>query len=168
MKSNNDMYRLFNEMTEGYKSNNEALFNHAVRCWMTLDPDNPFDEKEDAYELFFRIKKGYTLWSMAGPDMRINKRRMLESARLLCALNPTCPYKFNEREEAERRAKEKLIAKEKEEAERKAKEEVAKKAKVEVPEEGKKEPAKIEPEHIQGVIPEKKKGFLWRLFHRNA
>ena len=166
MKSNNEMYRLFNEMTEGYKSNNEALFNHAVRCWMNLDPDNPFDEKEDAYELFFRIKKGYTLWSMAGPDMRINKRRMLEAARLLCALNPTCPYKFNEREEAERRAKEKLIAKE--EAERKAKEEAEKKAKADVPKEAKTEPVKIEPEHIQGVVPEKKKGVLWRLFHRNV
>ena len=58
--SNNEMYRLYNEMVKGYKENQDGLFEHAVRCWMDLDPTNPFSEEDPAYEEFFLMKKGYT------------------------------------------------------------------------------------------------------------
>ena len=104
--SNNEMYRLYNEMMKGYKENQDGLFEHAVRCWMDLNPENPFPEEDPAYEEFFLMKKGYSVWKMGNADRKINRRRMLEHAKALCALNPKRPYRFDKKEEEAKKAAE--------------------------------------------------------------
>ena len=171
--SNNEMYRLYNEMVKGYKENQDGLFEHAVRCWMDMNPENPFAEDDPAYEEFFLMKKGYTVWKMGNADRKINRRRMLEHARNLCALNPKRPYKFDKKEEEARKAAEAL--EEARKAEEAAKLE-AEKAEKETREAKLKESTRKFNEefnqHVHGVVPEEeieeapKKGFLGKLFKK--
>jgi len=123
MSVNNQMYKMYNEMIKGYKEDNDGLFEHGVRCWMDLNPENPFPENEPAFEYFFLMQKGYSLWKMGAADRKINRRRMLEAAYKLCECNPKRPYRFDKKaEEAEEAAR---IAAEKEAAEKAAAEEKA-------------------------------------------
>lgn len=153
--SNNEMYRLYNEMVKGYKENQDGLFEHAVRCWLDLDPVNPFPEEDPAYEEFFLMKKGYTIWKMGNADRKINRRRMLEHARKLCELNPKRPYKFDKKEEEAKQAAEAEKARLAKEAAAKKAEEEAEKARCE--EELKRETTKFNEEfnrHVLGVLPD--------------
>ena len=106
MNLNNQMYKMYNEMVKGYKENNDGLFEHGVRCWLDLKPENPFAPEEPAYEEFFLMQKGYNLWKMGAADRKINRRRMLEHAVNLCALNPKRPYRFDKKAEEEEKRKE--------------------------------------------------------------
>ena len=109
MSDNNTMYRMFRQMMQGYKLGKEGqnLFVHGVKCWMDLNPDNPFPQDSEAYDFFFRMKNYYNVWKMRGADQRINERRMIEEAQKLCETKPKNPYKFDkaaaEKEKAELR-----------------------------------------------------------------
>lgn len=155
MSLNNQMYKMYNEMVKGYKEDNDGLFEHGVRCWMDLNPENPFPSEDPAYEEFFLMQKGYTLWKMGSADRKINRRRMLEAAKRLCELNPKRPYRFDKKAEEEEKAAE------------------AKKAEEErlAAEQAKEEPKK---EMLLGVVPdesdvkanEEKAGFFGKLFKK--
>lgn len=173
MGRNNDMYHFFNEMLKGYKEQQDGLFEHAVRCWMDMEPENPFKEDDPAYEQFFLMQKGYTVWRRGAADRKINRRRMLEAAYNLCALNPKKPYRFDKEEDA---ADKKAEAEAKAEAERKAMEEakrleeLAKESPVSQGENEAETVSSGKREHILGVVPKNpeqvKKSFLDRLFKR--
>lgn len=100
----NDLYRMYDEMIQGYKTNNDGLFEHGVICWMDLNPENPFPEGSDAYELFFQTQLHYKSWRLGSADYKSKRRRMLAAARDLCALYPKRPYKFDKKADAEDKA----------------------------------------------------------------
>ena len=101
MNKNNLMHNMFKQMKEGYKTKNDNLFEHAIRCWMDADPEDPFKEGTEASEYFSQIKRHYNVWRMRSADYRVNWKRMIESARKLCTLNPRQPYKFDKKAEEE-------------------------------------------------------------------
>ena len=101
MSKNNIMFKMFREMKEGYKTKQDALFSHGARCWMEEDPEDPFQEGTEASEMFLQMKMNFSVWKMRGADYKVHWRRMLESARKLCALNPRQPYKFDKKAEEE-------------------------------------------------------------------
>lgn len=153
MGKNNQMYKFYSEMTKGYREGIAAMFEHGVRCWMELEPENPFEENSQAAELFFKIQRGYTIWLRGGADKNINRRRMMAAAAELCELNPKRPYKFNKEEDAEDR-------KQAEEAQKTAEELAKEKARIEAEEKAAKEAADKEAEeeekdmeHVFGVVP---------------
>lgn len=154
MNVNNLMYKLFKEMKEGYASNNKDQLEHGVRCWLDLNPENPFPENSPEMEAFFQMQRCYMIWKRGDIDRKINWRKMLVHANELCALNPKQPYKFDKKAEDEeiRAALE------------------AQKAQEEKKEEAKKEVQEIrqvlreEPLRVSGVLPEEKKSWLKNLF----
>jgi len=208
MNKTNLMYKMFKQMKEGYKSKQDGLFEHAVRCWMDVDPEDPFEEGTEASEYFSQMKIHYNVWKMKSSDYRVNWRRMLESARKLCALNPRQPYKFDKKaeeedmlEEQRKLAEQKKIDEQKAEEQRRLEEEAKAKVvvvkeepveevdytkapkaeplpvekpieKVSVPAEKPAEKPvekaieKEEPQHIFGIIPEKKPNIIKRFFGR--
>lgn len=95
MNVNNEMYRMFKEMKEGYKNKNKSQMEHGARCWLDLNPENPFDENTPEGEAFFQMKRCYTIWKRGDVDRKINHRRLLSWAEALCKLNPRQPYKFD-------------------------------------------------------------------------
>lgn len=119
MSDNNTMYRMFRQMMQGYKLEEEGinLFEHAVHCWMDLNPDNPFPNDSEAFDHFFRMKNYYNVWKIHGADYRVNEKRMLASARALCATKPKNPYKFDKQAAEEERAALKELAKKRHEEE---------------------------------------------------
>ena len=101
MSDNNTMYRMYRQMIQGYKLGNDGtgLFEHAVHCWLALNPENPFQESTDAYEHFFRMKNYYNVWQLHSADQKISQKRMLNAARDLCATKTKNPYKFDKQAE---------------------------------------------------------------------
>lgn len=97
----NEMYRMYNEMIEGYKTKNDNMLEHGVRCWLDMHPENPFAPESEAYEVFFRMNNYYNVWRLGGADHRVNRRRMIEAAKQLCALYPKRPYKFDKQADIE-------------------------------------------------------------------
>lgn len=95
--SDNKKYQLYRQMMQGYRlgPDGTALFEHAVKCWLDMNPDNPFPEGSDAFENFFRVKNYYNVWKLGGPDKKISMRRMLNAAKDLCALKAKNPYKYD-------------------------------------------------------------------------
>jgi len=167
MSINNQMYKFYNEMVKGYKENQDGLFEHGVRCWLELKPENPFPFEDPAYEEFFQMQRGYSLWQMGGADRKINRRRMLEAARRLCALNPKKPYKFDrkaeEEEKAAKAAEEARLAENKKESTNEA------------PTRSRGTKTEAPPQYVFGVLPEEsadktnpteKKGLLGKLFKK--
>jgi len=131
MGYNNTMYRLFQEMLDGYATDSDGLFEHGVRCMMDLNPKNPFNDNTPEAELFFQMYNTYCRWKNHGADMKINRRRMLAAATELCGIVTANPYTFSKEEEQldlkELREKEELKKKEEERiAEQKKQEELAK------------------------------------------
>lgn len=118
MGYNNTMYRLYQEMLDGYATGNDGLFEHGARCMMDLNPKNPFNENTQEAELFFQMYNTYFRWKNHGADMKINRRRMLAAANELCEIVTENPYTFSEEEEKqdleELRKKEELKRKEEE------------------------------------------------------
>ena len=144
MSANNQMYKFYSEMTKGYREGEDGLFEHGVRSWMSMDPENPFKQDTPEYECFFKMQRGYQLWMMNGADKKINRRRMIEAAKELCEINPKRPYKFNKEENEE----------DKRQAEAYAKEQAA------LAEETAKAEAEEEEKnmfYVFGVVPQKKK-----------
>lgn len=154
MNVNNQCYRMFKEMKEGYANNDSNQMEHGARCWMDLAPENPFKEDSDEYEMFFQMQKCYRIWKRGDVDRKINRRRMIEWARKLCELNPRQPYRFDKKAEEE----EIRLAQEAEK-------------KVEIKPEPKPEPkveqvvVKEEPEVVLGIVPPKDKWFK-RIFKK--
>lgn len=104
--SDNKKYQLYRQMMQGYRlgPDGTALFEHAVKCWLDMNPDNPFSEGSEAFEHFFRIKNYYNVWKLGGPDKKINMRRMFAAAKDLCATKSKNPYKYDKKAAEEERA----------------------------------------------------------------
>ncbi len=152
MSRNNELYKMYTEMIEGYKKKQEGLFEHGARSWMMLEPENPFPPEDPAFEQFFLMQKGFQIWQRGGADRKINRRRMLEAAYNLCALNPKRPYKFDKKADEEEKA-----------ALAKAEEEKAQSEETVV-----KTDSEQNSQYVFGIVPdvekEKKTNFLRRLF----
>lgn len=146
MNLNNQMYMLFKNMKQGYAEGNSDIVEQCARCWMQIAPENPFPEETPEHEEFFQIKRSYTIWSRGDIDAKINRRRMVQHAKALCALNVKNPYTYDKKaEQEEQKAKEERIAQE-----QLRKQEDLKKID---------EPKKVineEPQVVLGVIPEEK------------
>lgn len=106
MSANNLMYQMYKQMVQGYKlgKDGEGLFEHAVRCWMDTNPENPFPEESEAFEHFFRMKNYYNVWRLGGADKKISMRRMFNAAKDLCATKTKNPYKFDKKAAEEEKA----------------------------------------------------------------
>lgn len=100
----NELYRMYDEMIQGYKMKNEGMFEHGVVCWMDLNPENPFPEDSEAFELFFQTQLYYKCWRLGSADYKSKRKRMMETAKKLCALYPKRPYKFDKKADAEDKA----------------------------------------------------------------
>ena len=138
MSLNNQLYKIFNDLTKAYKENNYGSIEQAARCWMQLTSENPFIYDTPEYEEFFQMHRCYEIWAKGAIDQKINKRRMVQHAKALCALNPKCPYVYDKKaEEEEKRAKQEYI-------------ESLKPVKI-IPE---------EPKVVLNVVPEDKKNWL--------
>lgn len=97
MSENNVRHQMYKQMMLGYRlgPDGSGLFEHAVKCWLDTNPDNPFPEDSEAFECFFRMQRYYMVWKLDGVDKKINMRRMLKAAKELCALKVKNPYKFD-------------------------------------------------------------------------
>lgn len=143
MSVNNQMYNLFKDMKQGYANNNNDVVEQCARCWMQLATDNPFPYDTPEYEEFFQMKRCYTIWARGDVNAKINRRKMVQHAKALCALNPKQPYVFDKiAEREEKKAKEEWIEKE----------QIRKQEELQT-----KTVVNKEPEIILGVIPEEKK-----------
>lgn len=105
MSDNNEMYQMYKQMIQGYKlgPDGQNLFEHAVKCWLDLNPDNPFPEDSPAFEMFFRMKNYYSVWRLGSADRKISMRRMFNAAKELCAVKAKNPYKYDKKEAEEKR-----------------------------------------------------------------
>ena len=99
MGYNNKMYQLFQEMLDGYKTNNDGLFQHGARCLIAMNPINPFKEESKEADLFFTMSITYARWNNHSVDAKINMRRMLAAAQELCSLVKENPYVYSKEEE---------------------------------------------------------------------
>lgn len=146
-------------MKEGYANNNPDQLEHGARCWLDLNPTNPFPEESPEMEAFFQMQKCYSIWKRGDIDRKINRRRMIMWAEKLCELNPRQPYKFDKKAEEEERLLE--AQREQEELQRRLE-----------AEKSKEEPKPVEkvvveePVTVLGIIPEKKKSWFKGLFSR--
>lgn len=136
-------------MKQGYANNDKDRVSQAARCWLQLEPENPFNAESPEYEEFFQMQKCFTIWKRGDIDRKINGRKMIEHAWKLCELNPRQPYKFD-------KATEDAELKQTQEVEKKRVEEA-----VNIVEEEKEE---VKSEYVFGVLPEEKKNWLSFLF----
>ena len=123
MNKNNQCYKMFKLMKEGYANNDLNQVEHGARCWLDLEPNNPFEFNSPEFEAFFQMQKCYMIWRRGDIDRKINRRRMIVWAQELCKLNPRQPYKFDkkaeeedlrlEKEKYEQSLKEKAVSEEK-------------------------------------------------------
>ena len=145
MSLNNQMYTLFKDMKQAYANNDDSTIEQCARCWIQLAEENPFPEETPEHEEFFQMKRCYIIWSKGYVNQKINKRRMVQHAKALCALNVKNPYTFDKKaEQEEQKAKEERIAQEQQRKQEALKE----------------EPKKVinkESEIVLGVIPEEDK-----------
>ena len=105
MNTNNQMYRMFLEMKQGYANGDKNQIEHGARCWLELNPTNPFPAESPEMEAFFQMQKCYNIWKRGDIDRKINGRRMIEWAEKLCELNPQQPYKFDRKADDEEKQK---------------------------------------------------------------
>ena len=85
--------KMFQEMMEGYKTNQEGLLSHGARCLADLEEGNPFPEGSEAKNHFHRMKAYYAVCKRGGINQRSSMRKIIDEARALCALDPEQPYK---------------------------------------------------------------------------
>lgn len=146
MNKNNQMYNMYKNMKQGYADSDDTVVEQCAAGWMQLAIENPFTYDTPEYNEFFLMKKGYDIWAKGAVDRKINRRRMVQHAKALCALNVKNPYIYDKKaEQEEQKAKEEWIAQEQQ-----RKQEDFKKMD---------EPKKVineEPEIVLGVIPEEK------------
>ena len=161
MNANNQMYRMFKIMKQGYAEGDVNAVEQGARCWLDLAPENPFPEDTPAYEAFFQMQKCYSIWRRGDIDRKINRRRMIMWANKLCESNPKQPYKFDKKAEEE----EQRLAKEAEE-QRLAKLQEDLTVKEEVKKSLEKEAKEAEKQYVFGVIPEKKTPWYKQFFKR--
>lgn len=163
----NELYKMYKEMADGYKTNNELMLEHGAKCYMDMSPENPFDESSPEYDVFCSIRNYHSVWKLGGADYRVNRKRMLKAVKEMIELHPEIPYVFDKKAEAaEKREKLRLEKERLEEMQRKeaqkteeAKIEEVKPVEIEEPE--------VEEKHyVFGVVPEEKKGFFKGLFSR--
>lgn len=92
MSDNNLKYTLFKEMLDGYKQNQEGLFESSVTGLMSLDPENPYEVDTPEYKLFHRINRFYKTWNAGGAGSKVSRVRMLNKAKEFCELVNDNPY----------------------------------------------------------------------------
>lgn len=122
MSVNNEMYLLFNKMMEGYKNQRYDAVENAAHCWLMFNPENPFKQDTQEYEVFFQMQRCFTIWRNGDINARINRKRMVEYAKQLCSLDPAQPYKYNKSEEERERKQAKEAEKQAEKAKEQEKE----------------------------------------------
>ena len=130
-------------MKEAYANNDAGGVEQCARCWVQIAPENPFKYDTPEYEEFFQMKKCYSIWAKGDVSRKINRRRMVQHAMTLCAMNPRQPYTYDKKAEQEELRLAELAKKEEEE--RKLKEAEAKKVVIQ------------EPQVVLGVIPDEEK-----------
>ena len=96
MEQNNEAHGYYKNIIEGYQNHNEALFEHAVRCWMFLGLQNPFTENTPEYEAYFQMQRCFNLWQMGDADMKVNYKRLLAYSKDFAELNIPNPYIYVE------------------------------------------------------------------------
>lgn len=135
MVINNQMYNLFRNMKQGYAEGNDDTVEQCARCWSQLATENPFPYDTPEHEEFFQMTKAYMIWSRGDINAKINRRKMVQHAKALCALNPKQPYTYDKKAEMEEK-------KQKEAAEAKKEEKII---------------VNEEPQTILGVLPDEDK-----------
>ena len=125
MSATNEMYRLFNTMLQGYKEGNRDTVEQCARCWMQLATENPFEFETPEHEEFFQMQRCFQIYSRGAIDQKINRRRMVEHAMKLCALDPKQPYTYDKRVEEEEK-KQKLFERQKQKEEMQKEQEIKK------------------------------------------
>lgn len=108
MNLNNQLFNLFNELIKGYKDGDNNIVEQSARCLVQLAPENPFKPETPENEEFFQMKRCYSIWASGAIDQKINRRRMVEHAKKLCALNPEQPYVYDEKAEAEEKIEQQI------------------------------------------------------------
>ncbi|MBP5423975.1 MAG: hypothetical protein J6Y78_16200 [Paludibacteraceae bacterium] len=101
MNLNNQLYTLFKRMKEGYAENNTDVVEQCARCLAQLAPENPFPYDTPEYEEFFQIQFCYMIWARGDVNAKINRRKMIQHAKALCALNPKQPYTYDKKADLE-------------------------------------------------------------------
>jgi len=101
MNVNNQKYKMFKLMKQGYAEGNKSNVEQCAHCWLQLEEVNPFEYGTLPFEEFFQMKRCYTIYSRHDIDQKINRRRMVEHAMKLCELNPKNPYTFDKKAEEE-------------------------------------------------------------------
>lgn len=99
-------YKLFQEMMEGFKTNNTALFSHGAKCLTEIEEGNPFPENSEAKDHFHRMKVYYEACRRGDINQRANLRMVFDEAKALCALEPAQPYEEEILEEKQEPAQE--------------------------------------------------------------
>jgi len=109
MGRHNEIYRLYQEMLDGYNSNTEVIFAHGARCLMALNPESPFTMDTTENEYFGQMQLNYERWANKGIDTNVSYRRLISAAKELCALVKENPFTYDEveaKEEEEQKKKE--------------------------------------------------------------
>lgn len=133
----NQMYNLFRDMKQAYANGHDDAVEQYARCWAQLAPENPFQYDTPEYEEFYQMQRAYMIWNRGDINAKINRRKMVEHAKALCALNPKQPYVYDKKAEL-------LDKKEEMEKQNAIKEEIKEEKKV----------INEEPQTVLGVLPE--------------
>lgn len=110
MGRNNDLYRSFKMMLDGYKTGDvdgTIKFESGVISLNSLNPENPFEKGSEEYECFFRMHLYYKNSLDNGPGSKFSRKQIFSVARKLCELKPKNPYRFDKKEDEEEKAAQK-------------------------------------------------------------
>ena len=161
MGRNNNIYSMYQEMLDGFKTDNEGLFEHGTRCLMSLDPEVPFEVGSSEYELFYRTLRFYKTWEHGGVGSKVSYTRMLNKAKELCSCVNYNPFNYSEEEEMEDLKAQKKLEEQRKKEQKKIEQQTEDLKKIKE-QNKKKEPVrqvvkevKLEDsEHILGIVPE--------------
>lgn len=149
-------YELYEKVLGALKSGDENYFNAAARNWIEGTEEAPF-ENEEAVNLYANAKHYCSLWRNKAINGRISKQRMIDCVKQIAEMNLPNPYPaFKAFGVIDPEVK---VTEEKEEisgwtVKEQATEKPTEKP-VEKPVEKTAEKEK-KPEHVMGVVPEKK------------
>ena len=115
MNKNNLMYTYFKNLKQGYANDDIDAIEQNARCWVQIAEENPFKYDTPEYEEFFQMKLCYTIWARGDVNAKINRRKMIRHAKVLCALNPKQPYTWDKKGELEDKQEQEQMYQKKEE-----------------------------------------------------
>ena len=85
-------YELYEKMLAASRDHNEDLVAVVGSNLLAQKLDNPFQQNTKEHELYFTASLYYTRWRNNGIDARSSRRRMAEALNKLAALNVPNPY----------------------------------------------------------------------------